>query len=418
MSDKKILAGRHVNRIKDKFVERETLPTGYEEPATIPENTEKRREMEDIARNSIGYRMKDLYPDTYKTMTAIPSDVDYSKLIRADGLFEGCESLQEVNGLDLSSAVSAEKLFFGCTSLTKVRGLITPNVASFRQAFDLCINLSEIEEFDTSKCSDFGGMFIHCEKLPIKFPWTINMLNIPHIRDSRCGGEMFLNSSVKELDCKLSFEIPIAEKEKKAISRFERGKKIRELFEKTYIAEQHKEWHTSPFDVQLAGESEITYEEAYADEDAIQFGNINVRDIKFHFVPEELEKVVVNYSWRQYAVDNYFNYLENHMSLGIDDHLKHDFPATGYRKPSPEYIKAAVKDDSIQLIFAFPHEKTEGNANSAHWLDSYIEYDIPTKETYDSSLQEWIATDFVTKRFYLEAIKFIHDPHFRLNIVS
>ena len=115
MADKKILAAKHVDRIKQKFIDKADLPSVFESPQDgDPVGTAKARDFgEETIGQKAGYRMKDLYPDTYQTMTSIPTDIDYSKLIRADGLFEGCTALQSVDGLDLSSAISASHLFDG-----------------------------------------------------------------------------------------------------------------------------------------------------------------------------------------------------------------------------------------------------------------------------------------------------------------
>ncbi len=213
MADKKILAAKHIDRIKKKFIDKAELPGAFEQPQNAdPVGTAKAQDFaeEKIAAMS-GYRMKDLYPDTYQTMTSIPTDIDYSKLVRADRLFEGCAALQSVNGLDLSSAISASHLFDGCTSLTSVKGLITPNVADFEMAFSECTHLSELEEFDTSKCHNFYAMFMGCESLPEKFPWTLNMMSVAHLRDKNHGKLMFHCSSVKELDCYLNVTINMIE---------------------------------------------------------------------------------------------------------------------------------------------------------------------------------------------------------------
>lgn len=200
MADKKILAEKHIDRIKNKFVDKVNISAGFVPPVSS-ENYQRFLQYKDTFRQTAGYKMKDLYPDTYQTMTSIPTDIDYSKLVRADGLFEGCAALQSVDGLDLSSAISASHLFEGCTSLTSVKGLNTPNVADFSFAFYDCENLSELEEFDTSKCHDFYEMFAGCTSLPEKFPWALNMMGLQKHREKL----IFHCSSVKELDCYITY---------------------------------------------------------------------------------------------------------------------------------------------------------------------------------------------------------------------
>ena len=96
----KYLGSRGLKQMRDMFLKNDPCSTTFLERETeiFPE------------RNIIQtkpYRMCDLFPDTYKTMTEIPADMDFSQLRSVDELFKGCKALKKVDGLDISNAVSA-----------------------------------------------------------------------------------------------------------------------------------------------------------------------------------------------------------------------------------------------------------------------------------------------------------------------
>jgi hypothetical protein len=156
------------------------------------------------------YRMCDLFPDTYKTMTEIPADMDFSQLRSADELFKGCESLKKVDGLNLQNAVCVRGIFEGCTSLESVTNLNAPNAVDWSFAFYNCRSLKSIEEMDMSHVQKFFSMFGGCTSLPEKFPWTLDMTAATTGRNmTSCNGSVFSFSSVKAVTVKDNFTINV-----------------------------------------------------------------------------------------------------------------------------------------------------------------------------------------------------------------
>ena len=120
MAGRKILGASGLERMRDSYFKNEGAFTHATLSEALPQDEIK-------AAESYGkYRMMDLYPDTYATMTAVPADLDVSKLRVVDGLFQGCAALQSIEGLDISRAVSANDIFNGCTALKSVKGVNAP----------------------------------------------------------------------------------------------------------------------------------------------------------------------------------------------------------------------------------------------------------------------------------------------------
>jgi hypothetical protein len=198
----KILTQRMAKRIKESFLAAPAYKTDAEVDADIPVDGLTHRL--DVA----PYKMKDLYPDTYTTMTSAP-DIDYSKLEYADGLFQGCAALQSVGDLDLSGAVSAAYLFDGCTALKSIGSLKVPRAYTLACAFRDCKALQTVPYIDTSHCRDFWGLFAGCTSLPETFPWTINMMAAENIHDRSCK-LLFAYSSVKDATVVMDYHVELS----------------------------------------------------------------------------------------------------------------------------------------------------------------------------------------------------------------
>ena len=71
-----------------------------------------------VLTNSL-YRMSDLYPEDYQTMTECPEAYDCSQLTTANGMFDGCAALATLpTGLDTSRVTDFTRMFAGCAALT------------------------------------------------------------------------------------------------------------------------------------------------------------------------------------------------------------------------------------------------------------------------------------------------------------
>lgn len=201
MAGKKILGSNGLKRLRDTYFKNEGNFTHNNIDAILDRNKVIKE-----ADNYGKYKMKDLYPDTYKTMTAIPDGLDVSQLRVVDGLFQGCESLTSVDGLDISSAVSAEKIFEDCRALKSVKGIKAPNARSWQDAFQGCKLLSAVEEMDTSCVTNFHGMFAECTSLPETFPWTLDMSNVTNPLLGNTSN-LFGYSSVRSVTIKQNWKL-------------------------------------------------------------------------------------------------------------------------------------------------------------------------------------------------------------------
>lgn len=173
----KILGSNGLRNLRDRYMKNEGNFTHSTLDNTLSDSAYGDNEQIKAGQEYGTYKMKDLYPDTYTTMTSVPDGLDVSNLRIADGLFQGCSALESVEGLDLSNALSADHIFEDCTALKSVKGIVAPKCESWKYAFQGCKALTEIGEWDTSVVKNFHGMFLECESLPETFPWTLDISN-------------------------------------------------------------------------------------------------------------------------------------------------------------------------------------------------------------------------------------------------
>ena len=152
--------------------------------------------------------MCDLFPDTYKTMTEIPADMDFSQLRSVDELFKGCKALKKVDGLDISNAVSAAYIFQGCTSLESVTNLKAPNVTDWHGAFLLCPNLKEVCPIDMSRVTRCQHMFEGDMSLPSTWPWPMDLRAALHDSNMTTINGVFSDTNVTNITIAENLRIP------------------------------------------------------------------------------------------------------------------------------------------------------------------------------------------------------------------
>ena len=105
------------------------------------------------------YRMFNLYPSAYQTMTELPNDRDWIEFVRYRK--------------DLNS------MFINCSNLITVPLFDTSNVTNMLYMFNCCLNLTTVPLFDTSKVKDMNSMFNKCEKLTtVPLFDTSNVINM------------------------------------------------------------------------------------------------------------------------------------------------------------------------------------------------------------------------------------------------
>ena len=125
-----------------------------------------------IPKEIIKNKMRDLYEDTYQTMTTVPE------------------------GLDLSETTTASKMFEGCEALTTVPKLDTSNIINMSNMFNDCPSLESISQLNTSSATKMNSMFEGCSSLPTEFPWAIDCTSITNVNNLQ---SMFKDSSVTKV---------------------------------------------------------------------------------------------------------------------------------------------------------------------------------------------------------------------------
>lgn len=117
------------------------------------------------------YKMKDLYPNVYYSMTEIPDNIevfDVSRLTKLDEMFEGCRCLIKFPKLiGTNKITSMAKMFSDCEAVTdssQIPELDTSNVTNFFYMFNRC-NFTSSPKIDTRNATDLSYMFFWCQKL-------------------------------------------------------------------------------------------------------------------------------------------------------------------------------------------------------------------------------------------------------------
>ena len=115
------------------------------------------------------YRMYNLYPSIYQTMTELPNDRDWIDFVRyrknLNFMFVDCKNLITVPFLDTSNIINMANMFFCCNNLISVPLFNTQNVIYIKAMFSECSSLETVPQFDTSNATDMANMFYHCENL-------------------------------------------------------------------------------------------------------------------------------------------------------------------------------------------------------------------------------------------------------------
>ena len=120
------------------------------------------------------YKMSDLYPDTYETMTEIPNRDDKiwnaSKLTSINEMFNDCKALTslDLSNFDTSKVTSMNCVFYNCNALTSLdlSHFNTSKVIDMGGMFNYTVITSlDLSSFDTSNVTNMGTMFYYCKAL-------------------------------------------------------------------------------------------------------------------------------------------------------------------------------------------------------------------------------------------------------------
>ena len=113
-----------------------------------------------------------MFEDCGKLTNLDLSSFDTTNTQYVEGMFQGCENLQNIKfspDFTIANASSMKFMFSGCSSLTALdlSKFNTSNVTNMIRVFEDCSSLTKLDlsSFDTSKVNDMMGMFNNCSSL-------------------------------------------------------------------------------------------------------------------------------------------------------------------------------------------------------------------------------------------------------------
>ena len=108
------------------------------------------------------YRMVDVYPSTYRTMSSIDVNLDTSGLTDTSYMFALSSNLREIPPLKTEKVTTARSMFSGCTSLTKLPSKKFDELVDGTEFCNTCERMSNIENLSFTSLTKANYMFAKC----------------------------------------------------------------------------------------------------------------------------------------------------------------------------------------------------------------------------------------------------------------
>lgn len=108
------------------------------------------------------YRMVDVYPSTYRTMSSIDVNLDTSDLTDTSYMFALSSNLREIPPLKTEKVTTARSMFSGCTSLTKLPSKKFDELVDGTEFCNNCERMSNIENLSFTSLTKANYMFAKC----------------------------------------------------------------------------------------------------------------------------------------------------------------------------------------------------------------------------------------------------------------
>ena len=108
------------------------------------------------------YRMVDVYPSTYRTMSSIDVNLDTSDLTDTSYMFALSSNLREIPPLKTEKVTTARSMFSGCTSLTKLPSKKFDELVDGTEFCNTCEIMSNIENLSFTPLTKANYMFAKC----------------------------------------------------------------------------------------------------------------------------------------------------------------------------------------------------------------------------------------------------------------
>lgn len=108
------------------------------------------------------YRMVDVYPSTYRTMSSIDVNLDTSDLTDTSYMFALSSNLREIPPLKTEKVTTARSMFSGCTSLTKLPSKKFDELVDGTEFCNNCERMTNIENLSFTSLTKVNYMFAKC----------------------------------------------------------------------------------------------------------------------------------------------------------------------------------------------------------------------------------------------------------------
>ena len=108
------------------------------------------------------YRMVDVYPSTYRTMSSIDMNLDTSDLTDTSYMFALSSNLREIPPLKTEKVTTARSMFSGCTSLTKLPSKKFDELVDGTEFCNTCERMTNIENLSFTSLTKANYMFAKC----------------------------------------------------------------------------------------------------------------------------------------------------------------------------------------------------------------------------------------------------------------
>lgn len=170
------------------------------------------------------YKMYEVYPDTYDSMTEVPDQLDTSELTTMSGMFvkfappdflEDASPTQEEYEEEVAKTRAIANITIApemdCSHITNMSSMFGVDASREFETYPGipgspiytlyasygCTNLTTVPLYDTHNVSNFQDMFACCTSLPRVFPWVIA---VDSIESYGALMSMFAGSSVEEVN--------------------------------------------------------------------------------------------------------------------------------------------------------------------------------------------------------------------------
>lgn len=155
-----------------------------------------------ITLTSAKYRIVDLFPETYGTLTTITNTLEPDEtLLVFDDMYNmnaTTNLLQDLPVIDTSRATSMEAMYKNCTNLANIPRMTTTNVTNMKEIFYSCTSLLNIPPMTTTRVTDMSYAFYGCTAI-----WAIPELDTSSVTDmtSMFEGCTNLKTLSWQIDC-------------------------------------------------------------------------------------------------------------------------------------------------------------------------------------------------------------------------